>query len=99
MDDGRCIDAEFGRHGFTRYSPSTRLAIARLPCDLHEPQVRSGAGPRVSPRPRVITVEDSPADGGAVGRSLTTMVGTKSGARRRSTTAMLACANGSHRAG
>jgi hypothetical protein len=35
----------------------------------------------------------------AVGRSLTTMVGTKSGARRRSTTAMLACANGSDRAG
>jgi len=40
MVDGRCIDAEFGRHGLTRYSPSTRLAIARLPCDLHEPQVR-----------------------------------------------------------
>jgi hypothetical protein len=27
------------------------------------------------------------------------MVGTQSGARRRSTTAMLFCANGSHRAG
>ena len=41
---------------------------------------RSGARPVIG-RPRVITVEDRPAaDGGVVGRSLTMIVGTNSGA-------------------
>ena len=59
---------------------------------------RSGVGASGAGRPMVITVEARPADGG-LGRSLTMMVGTNSGGRRRSTTAMYGWASEAQRCG
>src|ERR1700739_4868150 len=60
---------------------------------------RSGADPAPEAGPRVITVADSPAADNAVGRSLTVIVGTNGGGRRRSATAMLGWVNDSQRPG